>query len=311
MRDTTSSTDLHGAAVFVQVVESGSIRGAARALAMPKSNVSRRVAELEAQLGARLLQRTTRTLSLTDAGRAFHQHAAVAVASLQDAERAVHDLEGEPRGTLRVTAPANFSMLFMPTLIAQFMLLYPDVNLVVDFTDRAVDLVQEGYDIAVRAGRLADSSLVAVSLRGSSFATLASPAYLKKHGTPKTPEELREHECIVFGLTREGKWLYKQTSKPNAKTVQVPIRGKLAANSFFVAREAAIAGLGIACIPELLAAKAIAEGRLKPLLKSYAPPVAPLHLVYPSHRHLSPKVRVFVDYFAKAFRESPDIFGIG
>ena len=311
MRDTSTSSDLHGAAVFVQVVESGSIRGAARALAMPKSNVSRRVAELEAQLGARLLQRTTRTLSLTDAGRAFHQYAAAAVAALQDAERAVHDLEGEPRGTLRVTAPANFSMLFMPALIPQFMALYPDVNLVVDFTDRAVDLVHEGYDIAVRAGRLADSSLVAVSLRGSNFATLASPEYLKKHGTPKTPEELRDHECIVFGLTREGKWLYKQAAKPNAKTVHVPIRGKLAANSFFVAREAAIAGLGIACIPELLAAKAIAEGRLKPLLKSYAPPVAPLHLVYPSHRHLSPKVRVFVDYFAKAFRESPDIFGLG
>ena len=276
---------------------------------MPKSNVSRRLAELEAQLGARLLQRTTRTLSLTDAGRAFHLHAAAAVAALHDAERAVHDLEGEPRGTLRVTAPANFSMLFMPTLIAKFMQLYPELNLLVDFTDRAVDLVHEGYDVAVRAGPLADSSLVGVSLLGSSFVALASPDYLKAHGTPKTPEDLRNHACIVFGVTREGKWLFKQNTKPNAKSVHVPVRGRLAANSFFVAREAAVAGLGIACIPELLAQKAVSEGRLKVVLKSHAPPAAPLHIVYPSHRHLSPKVRVFVDFFAEAFRQTPDLFG--
>lgn len=310
MRDTSSSADLQGAAVFVQVVESGSIRGAARALAMPKSNVSRRVAELEAQLGARLLQRTTRTLSLTDAGRAFHQHASIAVAALQDAERAVHDLEGEPRGTLKVTAPANFGMLFMPTLIADFMRAYPDVNLVVDFTDRSVDLVQEGFDVAVRAGRLADSSLIAVSLRGSTFATLASPEYLKKHGTPKTPADLRNHECLIFGLSREAKWPYRQTAKSQAKPLEIPVRGKLAANSFFAARDAAIAGLGIARIPELIASDALQTGQLKAVLKNHAMPEAPLHIVYPSHRHLSPKVRVFVDFFTKAFREEPNLFSM-
>ena len=310
MRDTSSSADLQGAAVFVQVVESGSIRGAARALAMPKSNVSRRVAELEAQLGARLLQRTTRTLSLTDAGRAFHQHASIAVAALLDAERAVHDLEGEPRGTLRITAPANFGMLSMPTLISDFMRLYPDVNLIADFTDRSVDLVQEGYDVAVRAGRLADSSLIAVSLRGSAFATLASPEYLKKRGIPKTPADLRDHECLIFGLSREAKWPFRPNTKSQAKATEIPVRGKLAANSFFVARDAAIAGLGIARIPELIASEAIQAGQLKVVLKNYAMPEAPLHIVYPSHRHLSPKVRVFVDFFSKAFRESPNLFSI-
>jgi DNA-binding transcriptional LysR family regulator len=284
--------DLDAASVFVSVVEAGSFRGAARALGIPKSTVSRRVAELEERLGARLLQRTTRRVGLTEVGEAYHRHARAAVASIVDAERAVSDLGAEPRGLLRVTAPANFGAMMFPQLVAAFMRAEPHVQVSVDFTDRQVDLVEDGYDVAVRAGALADSSMIAHRLGSSPFLLVASPTYLRTHGTPKAPRDLAKHDCLIFGLASPASWVF-ETSR---RRVSVDVKGPLSANSFSVVREAAIAGLGIARVPSFFAAEGIRTGQLRALLERYAPPPAALNILYPSARQLSPKVRAFVAF---------------
>jgi DNA-binding transcriptional LysR family regulator len=285
------------AATFVNVVEHGSFRAAARLLGQPKSTVSRHVAELEALLGARLLQRTTRSLQLTDAGAEYFRHAALAVSTLNDAERAVRDLEATPRGHLRVTAPVNFGTILLPELIPAFMTAYPQVEVTLDLTDRHVDLIEEGYDAALRAGHLPDSSLIAHRLGAGGFSTVASPTYLAAHGTPDVPAALSQHLCLVHGARRESKWPFRV----DKATVEVEVKGRLACNSFLLLAIAAERGLGVARIPSALVRDPLAAGTLVAILEDYAPPVAPLHVLYPSSRHLSPKVRVFVDFVTDAF----------
>lgn len=284
--------DLDAAAVFVSVVETGSFRGAARALGVPKSTVSRRVAELEARLGARLLQRTTRRLGLTQEGEVYHRHARIAVATLLDAERAVTDLGDEPRGLLRITAPANFGSLPFSTLVSEFMVAYPHVHVVLDLTDRQVDLVEEQVDVALRAGPLSDTSMIAHRLASSPFVVVASPSYLRLRGTPRAPKDLAKHEALVFGLSSPSTW----TFETGRRRLTVEVKGPLASNNFYVLRDAALAGLGVARVPGFFASEHVRDGNLVSLLARYAPPPAPLHVIYPSARQLSPKVRTFVTW---------------
>jgi len=284
--------DLDAAALFVKVIDAGSFRGAARALGVPKSTLSRRIAALEERLGARLLQRTTRHLGLTDAGVAYHRQAAQAISVLDDAERAVSALQEAPRGPLRVTAPMLFGLLFLPELVAEFLARYPEVQLSLDLSDRQVDLVEEGYDLAIRAGALPDSSWIAHKLGASPFQLFASPAYLRARGTPARLEELADHDCLVLGTQTQAVWTFRVARRAR----QVSVRGRLAANSFLVLRDAAIAGLGVCRIPGFLAIDAVKRGRLVPLLGDEAEDPAPLHVVYPSARHVSPKVRAFGDF---------------
>lgn len=297
--------DFSAAAIFVQVVDSGSFRGAARVLELPKSNVSRRVAQLEQQLGARLLQRTTRRLQLTEVGAEYYRHASVAVATLLAAERAAVDVQAEPRGPLRVTVPINFGQLFMPAVVADFLHAYPQVELSLELTDRCVDLVEEGHDVALRAGRLPDSSLIALPLRGTSLVTVASPKYLKTRGVPRTPEELSGHECLPFGLARATKWSFLRARHAPRALTAVKVSGRLAANSFPVLRDAAISGLGIARIPAFIAIVAVQDGKLQVLLDGFESPETPLHVVYPSNLYVSPKVRAFVAFVRAAFTAPP------
>ena len=289
--------DLDAAAVFVSVVEAGSFRGAARALGIPKSTVSRRVAELETRLGARLLQRTTRRVGLTQEGDVYHRHARVAVASLLDAERAVTDLGADPRGLLKVTAPANFGALPFSALVADFMRAHPHVRVVVDLTDRQVDLVEDGYDIAIRAGVLADSSLIAHRISSSPSVVIASPEYLRTRGTPRVPKDLAKHDALIFGLSSPSTW----TFEAGRRRLSVEVRGPLAANNFFLLRDAAIAGLGVARVPSFFATEGIGQGKLVLLLGRFTPPPAALHVLYPSARQLSPKVRAFVVWMRERF----------
>ena len=293
--------DVDGAMVFVKVVEEGSFRGAARALGIPKSSVSRKVTELEAHLGARLLQRTTRHVGLTDAGTAYYHHATIAVATLADAERAVLNLQAKPTGMLRLTASINFGLLFLPAVVRDFLGENPEVQVTVDLSDRMVNLVEEGFDLAIRAGELKDSTFIAQRLGGTQFVFFASPDYLKKRGIPKTPDELAEHDCLVYGLASPTTWPVGGARKPR----QLPVKGRLVSNNYLFLRDAAMDGLGIARAPELLALDGLRRGRLQTVLDDFLLPESPIHVIYPSARHLSPKVRAFVAFLKTRFSPPP------
>lgn len=290
-QSTLSALDLNQIAVFAKVVQTGSFTRAARDLGMPKSTVSRKISELEAELQARLLQRTTRKLGLTDAGRAFYPYSARIVAEMDEARRAVGSLHGTPRGVLRLTAPVSFGVL--GPVLASFMSRYPDVQLDVLCTDRIVDLVEEGFDVGVRAGRLADSTLVARPLGTLVHKLVASPRYLSRRRAPRTPRELAKHDCLVFGPTAPRQvWQLEN----DESTVEVAVRPRMVSNDLELLHAALIAGDGIAFLPHQRALEEIESGDLAAVLPDYSSPRTPLSAVYPSTRHLSPKVSAFVEH---------------
>jgi DNA-binding transcriptional LysR family regulator len=293
--------DADAAALFVEVVEQGSFRAAARRLALPKSTVSRRVAALEERLGARLLMRTTRRVALTDVGAAYFERARVAVAALADAERSVSQLQATPRGTLRVTMPINFGYELGWSLLAAYLERYPEVSVVVDLSDRHVDLVAEGFDVAMRAGPLSDSSLVAQRLASTAPVIVASPGYLEARGQPATPAELAGHDCIC----REPNELWSFGGA--RKQRQVRVRGRVVVNSAEVRHSAALAGHGLARLPLPLCADALAAGQLRTVLTRFPLPAVPVHVVYPGPGSmLSPKVRAFVELLRSRAPATPD-----
>lgn len=283
--------DLEAVRVFAAVAEAKSFRRAAAALRLPRSTVSRRLATLEAALKVRLLQRTTRQVALTDAGEAFLKRVGPALHMIRDAGRGVLDAAAEPRGALRVTAtPASAASV--GAILLQLVERYPQVQLDLDFTDRKVDLVAEGFDIAVRPGPLGDSSLIARPLGQGQPGYYASPAYLQRRRRPRTPRDLEDHACLVFsGSSRVARWKFR-TGK---KTREVAVRGPVRANSLEVVRLAALRGHGITWLPETLARDDVAAGRLVPVLRDHWPAPVAVHLVYPSSRHLAPQVRAAID----------------
>jgi DNA-binding transcriptional LysR family regulator len=287
--------DLNAVTAFVAVVEHRSFRGAAKSLGVPKSTISRRVALLEEQLGVQLLQRTTRTVTLTDVGDAFHQRCSQALGTISDAAREVRQSEASPRGVLRVTAPVTFAEHFLGDIVIEFLSQNPDVRVTLDLTDRYVDLVAEGYDVALRAGSLADSTLKARLLGTNPIVMVASPKYLAEHGVPKTPADLLDHDCIVSSNTERGaKWplLVKR------KVTLVPVRARVAVNSFMLARDLSAAGLGVARMPRGFSAALEADGTLSRVLTEFEAPPSPLNAVFPPGPHLAPRVRAFVDLLA-------------
>lgn len=283
--------DLNEAAVFTKVVQLGGFSAAGKALGLPKSTVSRKVSELETRLGARLLQRTTRRIGLTDAGSAFYQHALRAVQELEQAESAVHDLQQAPRGVLRVTAPLN--MGYLAPILNSFLLKNPGIRLETLCSDRVLNLVEDGIDVAIRAGELKDSSLVARSLGAFQHYVVASPAFLAAHGTPSKPSELANYECIVFGVASDRMfWRLRQGNQ----MLNVELRARMVVNDFDLVHAAIGAGLGIGLLPMFRCHEDIAAGRLVRLLGDCCSPETPMHAVYPSTRHLAPKVSAFVEH---------------
>jgi DNA-binding transcriptional LysR family regulator len=257
---------------------------------MPKSTLSRKVAELEARLGARLLHRTTRKLQLTDVGRTYYAYAARAAAEVEAGEQAVRALEDAPRGRLRVTAPMN--MDFLGPICAAYLARYPEVQLELVCTDRVISLVDEGFDVAIRAGQLSDSSLIARKLASFRSLVVASEDYLRRRGEPSSPGELERHDCVVFGAgSGQGRWLLESGEK--RQTVEVS--GRITTNDFAVIEDAVAGGLGLALLPQFRCAGAVDQGRLRRVLERWSGPVVPLHAVYPSIRHLSPKVSSFLE----------------
>ncbi|AKJ05690.1 LysR family transcriptional regulator [Archangium gephyra] len=292
--------DLNELLVFAKVVQSGSFTVAAKGLRMPKSTVSRKVSELEERVGAQLLQRTTRKLRLTEVGQAYYEHCARIVAEAEQAELAVTRMQAAPHGLLRVTAPLTFS--FLGPIVAEFLKRYPEVQLELVCTDRSVDLMEEGFDLAVRAGRLADSSLIARKLGNVERAVVAAPSYLEERGAPKSPKDLERHDCLVFGAGMEGNvW----TLHSGNKSLQVSVRARLVVNEPDMLRAVALAGAGIALLPTLPSATDFTTGRLRRILPDWSSAGAPVHAVYPSTRHHSPKVMAFVDFLRERWPESP------
>jgi DNA-binding transcriptional LysR family regulator len=289
--------DINDIYVFAKVVEHGSFVGASKSLGMPRSTVSRRVSELEKRLGARLLQRTTRRLHLTDVGETYYQYAATIMSQVDEANLAVTHLQAIPRGTLRVTVPMSFGQL--GTIVASYLERYPEVELELVCTDRVIDLVQDRFDVAIRAGRLADSALIARKLGTVSNILVASPAFLKRNRVPKSPNDLEGLDCLVFAAgSQYGKW----TLCDAKKTMEVEVRSRLRANDMDYLRQAALAGLGIAMIPTHVCTDEIRDGTLRRVLPDWCSPETLVHALYPSARLLSPKLKVFLDHFRESLR---------
>lgn len=291
--------DLNDVLVFSRVVDAGSFTGAARQLGLPKSTVSRRISRLEDHLGVRLLQRTTRKLSLTDAGRLYYDRSARIVAELEDAERVVSEMQEQPRGRLRVTAPMEMGERLWLTITA-FLEAYPEVELSLDLTNRYVNLVEEGFDVAIRAGTLSDSSLIARRLEESRFILVASPSYLEKRGVPAQLEDLKDHDCIAFSGRSVGHHTW-HLQGPDGE-VQMRIKGRLILNHLDMVKRAAIAGLGIGMVPNFYLAPEFESERLIEVLPGCGGLSSPISLVYPSTRHLAPKIRAFVDFMVEHYQ---------
>lgn len=284
---------------FVTVVDTGSFVGAAEALPMSKAAVSRHVAELEARLGVRLLNRTTRRLSLTPEGERFHARSKDVLARVAEAEAEVTAHTGEARGVLRVNAPQSFGLLHLAPLWAAFMERHPQVVLDVTLSDRMVDLVEEGVDLAVRIARLPDPSLVSRPLATTRLVLCASPAYLQRHGVPQHPADLARHAVAAYSLYSMGDhWTFDGPDGP----VAVKVSPRLRSNSGDTCRIAALRHLGIVLQPSFMVAPDLQSGALVEVLPAYRSPELAVCAVYPSRRFLAPKVRLLVDFLVEALR---------
>ncbi len=284
---------------FVTVVDAGSFTAAAERLDVAKSAVSRRVSALEERLGVQLIRRTTRRLSLTESGSGFYERCTRILADLDEAESAVAQEHGELRGRLRVALPLSFGMRHMHEPICAFSREHPLVDFDLDLNDRRVDLVEEGMDVAVRIGRLPDSTLIARKLFDARTAVCAGPAYLTQFGTPDTPQDLRDHTCLVYSnLAEPDRWRY--TDKNGRRQHVVVGRGMIASSGDFLCMAAA-ANRGVILQPTFITHEAIATGRLVPVLTEFGWPVTPAYAVYPPTRHLSYRVRAFIDHLVNYF----------
>jgi DNA-binding transcriptional LysR family regulator len=292
--------DLNEIVVFARVVQTRSFTTAAEALGMPKSTVSRKVSELEERLKARLLQRTTRKLSLTDAGRTYYDYCARIVTEIEDAERAVSSLQEIPRGVLRVTAPINVA--FIGPIVGDYLKRYPEVRLELFCTARSVDLVEERFDVGIRAGALADSTLIARSLGTVKWFLVATPAYLRKRGRPRSPDDLKKHDCLFFGQGLDTASIRLENAETSER---ITLAAKLMVGDNDILHAVAMAGLGIALLPAFLCAGDLRARRLERVLAGWNAPPTPVHVVYPSTRHLSPKVKSFVDHLHQRMTPPP------
>jgi DNA-binding transcriptional LysR family regulator len=292
--------DLNEIAVFTRVVQAGSFTAAAKLLGMPKSTVSRKVSELENRLDARLLQRTTRKLSLTDAGRTYFDYGQRIVSELEAAEHAVGSLQDSPRGLLRITTGLNAAWL--GDIIGDFLARNREVQIEMMCTTRNVDLVEERFDLAIRAGALADSSLIARSLGTATWFLVAAPRYLKKRKRPRTPEELAQHDCLLFGPVSRPSILKLER---DGESVQVTLQRRLIVDDMDIVAEAALAGVGIAPLPAYRCLDGLRAQKLVRVLADWKLPAIPVHVVYPTARHLSAKVKAFIDHLQRRMSPPP------
>ena len=299
---------LAGMRLFVRVAETGGFSTVARETASTQPTVSRTVAALEAHLGVRLLNRSSRAVTLTDDGRAFYTQATRALAAVTDAETCVGRRHGQPSGLLRLGTPVAFGRLHVAPRLPAFFDQYPEVEIELSMSDAFVDLVGEGLDLVVRVGMLQDPSLIARRIGTTRRVTVASADYLRRHGLPTTPAELMRHQCVVYTRLATGnRWQFAGPDGP----VTVAVHGRFRANNSEAVREAVINGAGIAVIPVWLFTDEIASGRVRIILDAFEPSMLPIHAVYSSRRQVSAKVRAMIDFLAASFATSPLLSGDG
>lgn len=295
--------NLSDIAVFCRVVDTGSFTKAAEQLGLSRAVVSKYITRLEERLGARLLNRTTRRLSLTEAGATLYESSHGALEQIAEAELAIGQLQREPRGLLRVSAPMSFGILHIAPALPDFLERHPGITMDMRMDDRMVDVVEEGFDLAIRIATLKDSTLVARKLAPCRFVVCAAPAYLERRGIPLTPEDLRDHNCSIYTYTpRPNVW---QFTAPDGKDIAVPVRGNLRVNNGIVEREVALRGLNIVMSPSFHVGDLIQRGELRALLTDYQAYEASVYAVYPERKYLSPKVRAFIDFLAERFGPEP------
>jgi DNA-binding transcriptional LysR family regulator len=287
---------------FRRVVELGSFTAAGDALGVSHTIVSRQVRQLESHLGAQLLNRTTRRFALTDAGRDYYEASRHVLDTLDDADRAIGRHQAAPSGTLRINAPMAFGTLELAEWLPRFVARYPALQVDLVCNDRIVDLIEEGFDVALRLTRdLPDSTLVARRLARSDVIAVASPDYLRRHGTPNTPDDLARHNCLCYTLAeRPFEWAF---ISPDGTAAAVQVSGNLRANTGVALRSAALAGLGIAASASFIVHEDLRRGDLVRVLPDFPMRPRELHVLYPHGRHLSPKVRAFVDFAADIYRQ--------
>ncbi|MBX9346208.1 LysR substrate-binding domain-containing protein [Chromobacterium piscinae] len=276
---------------FAAVADSGSFTRAARRLGISIAQVSRQVGQLEERLGARLLYRTTRQLSLTEAGELYLTHCRQLLESLADAEQAVSQLQAEPQGQLKLTAPLAYGHSHIAPLVLEFMQRYPLLEVSLDLSNQVQDLVHDGYDLAIRIGRLTDSSLMARKLGQRRHHVCASPDYLVRHGAPRRPQELLQHQCLQIG--NDGWHL-----QVNGRRQTFRVQGRMRCSTAAPLAEAAMRGMGLAQLPDYYVAAYLESGALVEVLADYAEPEEGIWALYPHNRQLSPKVRLLVDFLA-------------
>jgi DNA-binding transcriptional LysR family regulator len=286
-------------ALFARVVHHGSFTAAAREAGLAKSAVSRRIAELEEALRVRLLHRTTRALSLTDEGVKVHEHARALVEAADAAQEVAGLATSAVRGTLRLNATPAFSQLYLARAVAAFLELHPEVEVLLSTDDRMVDVVEGGFDVVFRIGRLTDSSLVARKLATDRLVVCASPAYLARAGTPREPADLHRHACLHYALVpRSAEWRFRQ----GGRTMEVSTRGPLSCTDGLSLREALLAGAGLAAVPSMLVAADVAAGRLQLVLEGTRRAEFGLHALTAHRTQAPPRVRTLLDFLVSHFR---------
>ncbi len=295
---------------FVRAVDHGSFSKAAAESGLKVSTVSRYISGLEADLGASLLNRSTRRLHLTEAGTTFYERAAAIIAEVEEAREATISLNATPQGLLRLNIPGAFGRRHIVPHLKDFRDLHPHIRLDVTLTDATVNLIEAGADMAVRIGALADSSLVARRLAPHRRLVVGSPAYLQRHGAPAGPDDLARHDCIAFALQPSDSWFFRPTAEAEAETVEIPIHGPFRANDSEAVLSAARDGIGLALLPTWLLGEDIRAGRLVPLLTAWESLIAPgperaIWAIYPPKRTVSPKVRAFLGFITERFGKPP------
>jgi len=286
---------------FVDIVEQQGFSAAARKVGRSKALMSKYVRELEDELGILLLNRTTRQFSLTEAGEVFHKSALEILQKVGDLQDTVREAGKGHKGRLRISAPRSLTDLEIGLPIVEFAAAYPDITIDMNLDDAMVDMVEEGYDVAIRISQLTDSSLIAKKLSDFRLVLCASPEFIKQHGAPKTPHDLGDVPCIVdTNMMRRANWCFLDEK---GTEISVPVRGNIEVNSPEVTRRAALAGLGMTLVPEFAIEQELKSGALISLLEEYIPSGGGIYAVYPHRRHVPGKVRVFVDFLAQWFKE--------
>mgnify|MGYP003116289111 FL=1 len=285
--------DINATLIFAAVIDEGSFSGAADRLGVTKSAVSKRITTLEARLGVKLLSRTTRKLSLTEAGERYLIHVREALRAIEDAEFAAGELQEVPQGVLKISSPMSFGRLHVAPVIPQFLKKYPQIKIQMDMSDMSPDLVGGGYDIALHAGELSETSLVRRKLAPLHSVLCASESYIDEFGPPLMPDELVRHNCLLYSYhTSVDEWVFTK----NGTDTRIQVSGSYQVNNSEALREAILQGIGIGRLPTFLAGPDIQSGRLVPVLQDFEMPMKEIYAVFPERKYLPQKVRVFIDF---------------